>query len=120
MARGRLEKERPTSPKMWHSRQFVTKKLLTHTQSKNNKILDRYRYRPKPYSSRAMFTYLSNQSQAVLGQSISCIRSAHCGRAAGPLAAARILRRLNRDWREPDTAPPAVTVVIAAGRDALK
>ena len=65
-----------------------------------------------------MVTYLSNQNQAVLGQSTSCMLSAHCGRAAGPLAAAKILRRLGHDWREPDTAPPAVTVVIVAGRDA--
>ena len=64
-----------------------------------------------------MVTYLSNQKQAVLGHSTSCMRSAHCGRAAGPLAAAKILRRLDRDWREPNNAPPAVTVVIAAGRD---
>ena len=89
-----------------------------HTQNENSEILDRCCYRPKPHSSRAMVTYLSNQNQAVLGQSACCIRSAHCGRAAGPWAAARILRRLDRDWREPDTAPPTVAVVIAADRDA--
>ena len=65
-----------------------------------------------------MITYLSSQNQAVLGQSTCCMRSAHCGRAAGPWAAAKMLRRLDRDWRKPDTVPPTVTVVIAAGRNA--
>ena len=88
-----------------------------HTQNENSEILDRCCYRPKPHSSRAMVTYLSNQNQAVLDQNTSCMRSAHCGRAAVPLAATKILRQLNHNWRELDTAPPAVTVVIAAGRD---
>ena len=60
-----------------------------------------------------MVTYLSNQNQAVLGQSTSCMRSAHCGRAAGPWA----------HWRQASTLlpglapePQEVTVAIAAGR----
>ena len=58
---------------------------------------------------------------AALGWNVCRMHGARGGRPARSepdwRQAAKMLRRLDRDWREPNNAPPAVTVVIAARRD---
>tara|TARA_B100000989_G_scaffold288808_1_gene259921 strand:+ start:462 stop:749 length:288 start_codon:yes stop_codon:yes gene_type:complete len=61
------------------------------------------------------------RNPAVLGWNVCRMHGARGGRPArsGPdwRQAAKILRRLDHRWRERDTTPLPVTVIIAAGRD---